>query len=102
MSKAKNIKEVLIAAKWMLENVGWCQGLFSKRDDSGSIKAMCLVGAINRVQLTDAGYKKLLQEKSTTMLSKLLKQDVWIWNDTEGRTKEEVISLLDRAIKKAK
>jgi hypothetical protein len=30
MSQATTVKEVLIAAKWILENRGWCQGYYAK------------------------------------------------------------------------
>lgn len=35
--KVHTVKEVLIAAKWILENVGWCQGAYFKDKEGHDI-----------------------------------------------------------------
>lgn len=76
--KAKTVKDVLIAARWMIENVGWCQNAFAKNAKGEAmyvdfistqqrlevIKAatcMCANGAIRLVEV-EADF--LVQESS--------------------------------------
>lgn len=102
MSEAKSVKQVLVAAKWMIQNIGWCKGDFFKFKDGKEV-AYCLSGATGRVQ-TDPS----LRQAANLLISQFIKEDpaftghIPSWNDAPYRTKEQVISLLNKAIKKAK
>lgn len=103
--KAKTVKETLVAARWILENVGWCQGYYFKdaegRDASTlhpeDIHCACTLGALSLVEKEDPG----LYMGALRILEPLVGKGTMIarWNDQEGRTKEEVLDLFDRAIK---
>lgn len=105
--KASTVKEVLIAAKWILENVGWCQGAYYK-DKNGlktsvfaiksgdSLDCCCLVGACNLVD-TDFYLSHCAVQSLGIVVGN---QHVPTWNDSKGRTKEEVIAAINTAIEK--
>jgi hypothetical protein len=101
MSQATTAKEVLIAAKWILKNKGWCQNFFAltkngEELDFGqcdpNLGCACITGAINMVEADKCTKAQALG---------LLPFDIIDWNDKPGRTKKQVISMLDKAIKKA-
>jgi hypothetical protein len=111
--KATTPKEVLVATKWILTHYDWCQGSWYKAADDKSIssraiiegdvqlKSCCLDGALGLVDCDiNAAYIKandlLEQDEAVHGMDGLVH-----WNDTKGRTKNEVINLLNRAIKKA-
>lgn len=106
--KAKTSTEVLQAAKWILENVGWFQGNWSYSDpQSGEEVAFCALGAINKVE--DGGQNKALAK--TRLMEALPKKakreyanrswrDIATFNDDKKTTKRMVLALFDRAIKK--
>lgn len=102
MSKAKTVDEVLTAVEWMLENVGWSQGR-SYRDahgmplDSGGVDiskigSMCLVGAINLVEVEN---REILSRAAR--LLNTVNHGIVVFNDYPGRTKEEVIAGIRKA-----
>lgn len=108
---ASNIKEVLIAAKWILENYGWCQNSFITSNKDGvprnysrlkyvaadgadtNTACFCADGAIRSVECS-----LTLQEQAREHLEKYIKANVWGWNDGADRTKEEVLAAFDGAI----
>ena len=106
--KAKTVKEVLIAAKWILENVGWCQKAYvTTKDDKlgfdpdgsaaiGDVKAACALGSIYMVQSDNhdlrPGAVDVLQNEVINITN---------WNDDPARTKQEVLDMFTRAIEKA-
>lgn len=94
-NKAKTVTEVLKAAKWMLENVGWCQGQYSKYNKQGKLTAFCAAGAISHV-VTD--YE--LRLKAQDQLSAAIKEAyIPHWNDDPKRTLPQVLKAFDKAIK---
>lgn len=107
--KAKTVKETLVAARWILENVGWCQGSYYKdkngtnvglsgRYNPENVACACALGSIYLVDTDDT----LALDKVITILSDASKiESVADFNDAPGRTKEEVLNLFDRAIKGA-
>jgi hypothetical protein len=111
--KATTPKEVLIATKWILTNFDWCQGSWYKAADDKAISSRDILEG--RVQLNSCcldGALSLVDCDVSAAWSKandLLEQDEAVhgmdglvhWNDTKGRTKEQVINLLNRAIEKA-
>jgi hypothetical protein len=102
---ATTTKEVLIAARWILANVGWCQGAWfrNKRGTptipSNQVGSACILGALQLVEadpFARIGAKELLLKFVPNEACTLSG-----FNDTVGRTKKEVLTLFDRAIKKA-
>jgi hypothetical protein len=113
MSQATTVKEVLTAARWMIENVGWCQGsYYISKDEVGcfnpsfemgnasNVSCMCASGAVYLVEAT-----KELQNQSLDFLWGTIgvgtEVSVPDWNDQPKRTKEQVLAAFDRAIEKA-
>ena len=94
-TKAKNVNEVLKAAKWMLENVGWCQGNYTKYDGAGKPIGFCAAGAIEQV---NADYK--LIDKALTQFGTVVGESyIPSWNDKKERTLPQVLKAFDKAIK---
>jgi hypothetical protein len=89
MRKAETVKEVLIAARWILENVGWRQlgRINYPRDYTGP---RCAVAAILSVETLDG-----LHDKARACLP----GDIVSINDRG--TKEQVFAVFDKAIAKA-
>lgn len=103
--KAKTAKELLIAAKWILEHVGWCQHVSCRwpgpdvmGKGRGSPEAYCLTGAMNVVECEPS----CPWPDATMLVSILIGSDqVAVWNDDPKRTKKQVLALLDKAIARA-
>lgn len=109
--KATTVKEVLTAARWIIDNVGWCQKYYYKtkaglgRFDVSSatdVDCACSIGAI---YLTEAS--PVLQNQALDMFDSTLNDVSGVpfiatWNDKRDRTKEEVLAVFDKAIKRAK
>src|ERR1700677_213193 len=104
-NRSKTVKEVLVAARWMIENIGWCQGAnlrnsqgkYIALDDAGEYKnvaSLCTIGAIVMVeapeQTKNTAYIRLSRIIDHTVISQ--------WNDEPTRTKQEVLSAFDKAI----
>lgn len=99
MSKAKTVKEVLIAAKWMLEHVGWIQGKYMEKGADGNPIAFCASEALNRVIPTNRD----LRDRAQYLLSLHMDGGSIIgFNDDLGRTKEQVLAAFDKAIEASK
>jgi len=116
--QAKTVKEVLIAAKWILENNNWCRAAWAKAgpNDFGNNylylnssdnklvlskrpNYFCVSGAIRAVNA-----ERQLKANAESMLGNLCGdpcQNILHWNDAMSRTKSQVIALLNRAIKKS-
>ena len=109
--KARTVKEGLIAIKWILENKGWHQGTCFRdakghpinrsvketNDNLHNIASCCLFGAHCLVEYDDHTLpNKVLNalQHSDTNYSMSL------FNDEIGRTKDEVITLLDKVIRR--
>lgn len=103
--KAKTVKEVIIAAKWILENVGWHKGNMF-RDVKGKaiisstavlnperVGSVCAAGAVRLVDKFPS-----LEENTLRALSAQMGRPVWLWNDTIASSKKEVLDLFDQAI----
>jgi hypothetical protein len=83
------VKRVLKEARRLIEEEGWTQGAFHNS------RGYCLVGAVEEA----TGYSDFGGEV-VWELDLQLGDNVLYWNDKPGRTKEEVVSLLDRTIEK--
>lgn len=111
--KAKTVKEVLVAAQWMLKNVGWCQGDFAKSGNTivwmgafttlknamdevscDHIDAFCSIGAINAVEANRELKKQAIELLGNATGDSSITQ----WNDNEKRTKKQVLAAFNKAI----
>ncbi len=109
MSEVKTIKEVLIAARWIIANFGWCQGSYAKSKDGTKLwhlddealkqaSCFCLAGAIQAVDADET-----LEDEVLKFMDTLTGIDISAiqWNDIKTRTKKQVLALFDKAIAKA-
>lgn len=99
MARAKNTTEVLTAAKWLLENVGWSQGDYVKYNPSNKPISFCSIGAIQTVEVDSSN---LITSAENFLRSFMPDRSIVSFNDNPVRTKEEVIKYFDKAIKKSK
>jgi len=95
---------------------GWTQGAFYDDEDEDGLGCYCLAGAVGaaeagsvrlakgRVKFIFYSRIKSIQSLSDCLGGKGRGQDavdlVTEWNDTPGRTQEDVLDLIDRAIAK--
>lgn len=92
--KPRSVRATLLAVRRLLVQKGWIQG------DYRSKKGYCLVGALKEI---NGGYELRAKKRLRTFLpgstwdgvTRRLVQ----YNDTPGRTKKEVLSLLTVAAK---
>lgn len=113
MSTESPQKQALRKIKSTLLKYGWIQGAFENGDG-----AVCLLGAVRKVERGGKpetsvekgrnyvpGVRGLLQkaiaEKHRQEYPTSLVPATASWNDTKGRTKEEVLEVVDTALEKA-
>lgn len=110
--KAKTPKEVLIAAKWIINNVGWCQESLVRdkqgawmdlipptpsNPDVAKVGAVCLYGSLALVETDEP-----IRDQATDLVRETLDDyRLSVFNDASGRTKKQVIALINKAIRKA-
>jgi hypothetical protein len=93
----KAIKENLQAAAAIIRERGWCQNQGSDADGG-----CCLARALGEAErATGATGEFVLAAMSCMHIRSLGIKDAIKWNDTPGRTKEEVLELLERAAETA-
>src|SRR5258706_15167283 len=89
-----NTKEVLIVARKLLIEVGWCKGWAVKFKADKPI-AFCATGAI---QYVSAPWR--LKDKADDALRTAINWDyIPQWNDHKKRTKRQVLAAFNKAIK---
>lgn len=88
-------KEILVEAKRLLEEKGWCQGVFQ---DEGS--RYCSVEAVCQA-MTLPDHETSADEGLIILASVIGNTAIDEWNDDPSRTKEEVLTAFDKAIKLA-
>jgi len=105
---------ILINARNRLEK-GWCQGHFELVSEDGNSVEYCIYGAVNSASsimdtsdLSDIAAKYQgasnlqaidIANKAVKTIQFILKEEeIDKWNDTPGRTKEEVLEMMDKAI----
>lgn len=105
MRKARTIKEILVATRWIVNRLAWHKGC-NWRSRSGKplidlkeeIVSSCLYGAMLLVEseshyiFTDAVH--YLNAKVPASCG-----NIAAWNDHSERTKEDIIKFLDKVIK---
>jgi len=84
-------EEALAKAADLLEQDGWCQGVLI--DHYGR---RCLLGAIEAARLEDTS-DALFSPICNAIQAELGGANPISWNDTPGRTQEEVVTLLRNA-----
>lgn len=95
--KAKTATEVLKAAKWIIENVGWCKKDFTKRNKDGKVVGVCATQAIYFVEIdNDFGVRENARER----LQNEMHSSIVEFNDRPTTRKRDVIRAFNKAIEK--
>lgn len=91
-------KEILIQAKQVIVDNGWCQGKVMN-----AAGQCCMAGALNLATAGDVNrYYGTGREEARRFLGKFVPYGgVVEFNDADGRTKEEVLAIFDKAIEAA-
>lgn len=104
---ASRVVEAVEYAKGVLNRYGWCQGNLAIDSlgkavgvKSPSACAFCTFGALWRTEYERPDLKEAVIVAERVLYH--LVSAVANWNDTPGRTKEDVLVLLDRTIKYVK
>lgn len=92
--------ETLQAARDLLDANEWCQGRYTRPcEDDPDKTGFCALGALIHSNIGGRGYSAArLALLEALPLDDSPRQHVAEWNDTPGRTKNEVLALYDRAI----
>ena len=99
------MKEILTRARELLAHEGaWAQGDFARDAHGNSCDAnvaraasWCLVGALERAAYDSSDPEGAMLECAMFALAAAIGLDtLGVWNDAPGRTREEVLHLLDR------
>jgi hypothetical protein len=93
-------KEVLIKARKLIEKPeAWCQGNYRHFNANGDAVRWCPKGSLMEItcRLSVVSFSDALG----TLERALGAPKVAVWNDTPGRTHDEVLALFDRAIREA-
>jgi len=99
---ASSPKEVLIAAKYIIDHLGWCQGRMYKYDKN-LITHVCAYGALHLVQVRSYLDKSNAIRLLSNFLSKNTKSSgISAFNDTPGMTKDKVSKMFGKVIKSIK
>ena len=95
-----NTTQILAAASELLVTKGWTQGESAKDKDGYCVPSYspratcyCLIGAIEKVAPSWDGLEARDALRRVLGVDNIVK-----WNDTPGRTKEEVLKAIDGAI----
>jgi len=94
------ITNILINARNRLEK-GWCQGHFELVSEDGNSVEYCIYGAVNSASsIMDTNDQAIdIANKAVKTIQFILnEEEIDKWNDTPGRTKEEVLEMMDKAI----
>ena len=99
----KTVKQALIDTKTILQTKDWCQGNYARDANKKPVIASdpsavsyCLVGAIwAATPIIDWHLRAEISECLQLLNGNSIPTK---WNDQKGRTKQEVIDLLDKAI----
>jgi hypothetical protein len=96
-------REIITLARELIEQEGWCQGVYRRPNPAGVIVGRCLSGALSDAARKLGCYetaftgsnvptppyyeaRRIVQEQTIIPLS--------IWNDKRGRAKSEVLAVL--------
>lgn len=90
-------RELLEEAKKVLERDGWGQWSLGWKEGDPHCLAGALLLAANSTKISSNS--KIWDKARSRLLAKTKTGSLAEWNDTRGRTKEEVFALLDEVIK---
>jgi hypothetical protein len=108
---AKTVKEVLIAARWILNKLEWVQGAFYRYrhinhyllPDNNEpnrqwkdLEGCCTLGALNLVETAHLD----LRDHAIYLIRKEVGGNPGFWNDYECHSKKDVLQVLNRLIKR--
>jgi hypothetical protein len=106
--------QLLVGAREVLANKGWCQRALARNaegesvyEDSSKAVSFCMIGALqyaggkgfDTFSKPGVMVRGRLRRAITALYSPM---GIERFNDTEGRTKEEVLAVFDAAIKREK
>jgi hypothetical protein len=91
--------EILEGAHKLINEIGWCQGLFYRYGGPTMHNkiAYCLVGAL--IVSCRHQHPEFIEAKSLIEYVENI-QDLSKWNDSPGRTKEEVLKLIEETMER--
>lgn len=102
----KTTRQILTEAKGYVEQ-GWCQGVYAQDENGHSVESQspqavrwCLYGAISKaseITVIDPDTFNFLRINFPSIQGGYFS----IWNDEKERTQEDVVDLLNKAIKVA-
>ncbi len=95
--KAKTSTEVLKAAKWIIENVGWCKKNFTKHDKEGKLVGVCASQAIFSVEVEN-DFEGSIRSAARYRLEDAMGSDIIGFNDRSQTKKRDVIRAFNKAI----
>ncbi len=91
--KAKTSTEVLKAAKWIVEHVGWCKKSFTKHDKNDKLIGVCATQAIFAVDVDDD-----VRIEARQRLENAMGGNIIAFNDRPKTKKRDVIRAFNKAI----
>jgi hypothetical protein len=93
-AESKTVHEVLVAARNLIDREGWKQADFrySFSPGPGRCAYVALCDVRNDIEMANAATNALVR---FIPRSGCPNEDLYDWNDTPGRTKEEVLALFD-------
>lgn len=108
--------ETLTEARDLLINEGWTQGIYFEVLDDSGVCHRCAMGALRQYDTDDESPHAIATMDVQNILLQAMRQvsndhpdgpeydflSVIEWNDTVGRTKEQVIEAFNKAIELAK
>lgn len=94
---ARTSTQVLKAARWLIDNIGWCQNQYQTTDDKGKPIAFCAWGAVGAVEID--GDWRLIDRAMQRLHKAAPHGNVVSFNDRKSTTKEKVLKVFDRALK---
>lgn len=112
-----DVGDVLAVAKDLIERYGWTQCDFGGTWSDGEVMPMCAAGAIREaireaIRQTSGAYQPTLNNDHVFREFAFCldldwpyarsESDIIMWNDVEGRTKEEVLNTFDTAIERSR
>lgn len=111
--KARTVKQALDAIAWMLQHVGWCQGVAYRNQFGTSIDqedinkdnlptCMCIAGAWGLVEYANPSIKnKTLSSLNQAALEMANVYSVIRFNDGSNRTLADMLEMIEIAKKPA-
>lgn len=109
--KAKTVKEALIATRNIIDQLEWCQGKLyqakagkdpwnSLNLNAENLVGCCLEGAISALEIKSLSEYQILREARALIRGAIGTSNISQWNDAPGRTKQQVLDMLDGVIAK--